>query len=97
MKVDDIINFRDNKGNQGNAIIKRIRSATNLDLNVKRRGGRFQLFLDVPKETSNNKKKKISVWWTFVSKDEKKESSFKKSEKNNNNNVKKTFSSEPDP
>ena len=95
MKVDDIVNFRDNKGNLGNAIIKRIRSSSNLDLNVKRRGGKFQLYLDVPLETAHNKKKKLSVWWPFVSKDAKKESSFKKSEQDNKN-VKKTFSSQHD-
>lgn len=95
MKIDEIVNFKDNKGNIGNAIIKRIRSATSLDLNVKRRGGKFQTFLDVPKETSNNKKKNLSIWWAFVSKDEKKESGFKNSEKNSTQ-VKKTFSSQPD-
>lgn len=93
MKADEIVNFRDNKGNLGNAIIKRIRSASNLDLNVKRRGGKFQLYLDVPKETSSNKKKKLSVWWPFVSKDEKKESGFKKSEQDSKKE-KKTFSSQ---
>lgn len=95
MKVNDIVNFRDNKGNLGNAIIKRIRSSSNLDLNVKRKGGKFQLYLDVPKETSNNKKKKLSVWWPFESKDEKKESGFKRSEKNNTKE-KTTFKSQPD-
>lgn len=95
MKVGEIVNFRDNKGNEGNGIIKRIRSAADLDLNIKRRGGRFQLFLNVPKESSDNKKRKISVWWSFASKDTKKESGFKNAEKNHNNE-KKTFSREPD-
>ena len=95
MKVGDIVNFRDNKGNTGNGIIKRIRSSTELDLNIKRRGGKYQLFLNVPKESSDNKKKRISVWWPYDSKDKKKEGNFKKSE-NKNNNEKKTFSSQPD-
>lgn len=78
MKVGDIVNFQDNKGSIGNGIVKRIRSATSLDLNVKKQKGKFQLFLNVPKEISISKSQNIAFWTPYISKDEKKEKSFKK-------------------
>ena len=78
MKVGDIVNFQDNKGRTGNGTVNRIRSEISLDLNVKKQKGKFQLFLNVPKETSMSKSQKIAFWTPYISKDEKKEKSFKK-------------------
>ena len=78
MKVGDIVNFQDNKGNTGNGVVDRIRSTNCLDLKVKRRKGKFQLFLNIPKQTGISIKQKIAFWTPFISKDEKKEKSFKK-------------------
>lgn len=78
MKVGDIVNFQDNKGRTGNGIVDRIRSETSLDLKVKKQKGKFQLFLNVPKETSKSKKQNIAFWTPYVSKNVIREKSFKK-------------------
>lgn len=91
MKVGDLVDFADNKGNKGTGIVKRIRDVTTLDLDVKRRNGRFQLFLSVPKAS----KKKRVAHWSPIEKEviEKKKESFKKSTAFVESE---TFSSQPD-
>ena len=92
MKVGDIVNFQDNKGNNGNGVVNKIRSETSLDLKVKKRKGKFQLFLNVPKETKMSEKQKIAFWTPYISKDEKKEKSFTR--KINEETKKQCFKSE---
>lgn len=90
MKVGDLVDFCDNKGNKGIGIINRIRTATDLDLRVKRKNGKFQLFLSVPKGSTENSH---LASWSPIEKEvtQRRKESFRNSDKEHK---KETFSSE---
>lgn len=94
MKVGDLVNFKDNKGNVGTGIVKRIRSATHLNLDVKRKNGRFQLFLNVPKGSTDTDDNHLASW-SPIQKEvtDKQKKSFKNKDKEKENE---TFSPQKD-